>query len=475
MPRLALVPLLALVASGLSLPSLVQGGSLGEQVAKRQDRAGTATVSLSQASGTPAYLASGFIYGIPDNSNQVSTQIPDHFFTDIKFQYCRAGGAQLPVPSRGWIYGIEEYRNRFGSALSNYRTTRKFGARFILLVHDLWGADSTQGTDAPYPGDNGDWTSYDRYLTQLISDLKANNMLEGLDIDIWNEPDGSLFWTRTVEQWTAMWNRALPRFRNELPGVIIMGPSISNPPSPGHKWWDGFGAAISRSGNIPDVYSWHSLSYPLDPQLSAADIATWRNKYGLPARPQNINEYGAPDEQSPAHSAWHISRLERNNIRGLRANWASVYELHDYMGNLLGKPGAGTTSYNPHGQGYYPAGEWHVYKYYGTNMTGTRVATAGSADRAFDVYATRGSTANSVKILASSRGADGIWDIKVTGLDAVGLPVSGSVSTQTWRFDYKGKYGEVGTPVNLGVVVHQYSNNEVWVPGLEKRAAGQRR
>lgn len=77
------------------------------EIAKRQ--LGTATVSLAQPSGTPSHLASGFIYGIPDNGSSVSTQIPDHFYTDIKFNYCRAGGAQLPAPSRGWIFGVEEF------------------------------------------------------------------------------------------------------------------------------------------------------------------------------------------------------------------------------------------------------------------------------------------------------------------------------------------------------------------------------
>lgn len=40
------------------------------------------------------------------------------------------------------------------------------GGTFILLIHDLWGADGTQSSTAPYPGDNGDWSSWDNYLTR---------------------------------------------------------------------------------------------------------------------------------------------------------------------------------------------------------------------------------------------------------------------------------------------------------------------
>lgn len=58
---------------------------------------GTSVVNLSNITGTPQHLASGFIYGIPDAPNQV----PDHFYTDIGFNYARAGGAQVGAPGRG--------------------------------------------------------------------------------------------------------------------------------------------------------------------------------------------------------------------------------------------------------------------------------------------------------------------------------------------------------------------------------------
>lgn len=67
---------------------------------------GTSTIDLSNNTGKPEHLASGFIYGIPDASNQ----IPDHFYTDIGFNYARAGGAQVSAPGLGWIWGLSEYK-----------------------------------------------------------------------------------------------------------------------------------------------------------------------------------------------------------------------------------------------------------------------------------------------------------------------------------------------------------------------------
>ena len=98
--------------------------------------------------------------------------------------------------------------------MSNYQTTRKYGGTFILLPHDLWGADGAQSSNAAYPGDNGDWASYDEFLTQLISDLEANDMTENLVIDIWNEPDyGTVFWNRSQEQFLDMWGWGYARLR----------------------------------------------------------------------------------------------------------------------------------------------------------------------------------------------------------------------------------------------------------------------
>lgn len=175
---------------------------------------GTATVNLAEPIGDAKYLASGFIYGWPDNGVDAASSIPDHFATDIKFNACRAGGAQLPAPSKGWAFGgYEGYIGRFNSTLSNYLTTRKFGGDFILLVHDLWGADGGSGNDALFPGDNGDWTEVDTFIKQLVSDIQANNMLEGLVIDIWNEPELEIFWARTWEQYLEYYVHATALFR----------------------------------------------------------------------------------------------------------------------------------------------------------------------------------------------------------------------------------------------------------------------
>ena len=166
----------------------------------------TAVVDLSSNRGTPLHLAAGIIYGEPDTANQ----IPDKFYTGAGLNYFRAGGAQLQAPNRGWIWN--EYPGRFQSTLSNYRTARKYGASFIVLPHDIWGTDHVNSS-TKWPGDGGDWSNYDAFLNKLIADIKANGMVPGLAIDIWNEPDLSVFWARSQQQWLDLYGRTYKRFR----------------------------------------------------------------------------------------------------------------------------------------------------------------------------------------------------------------------------------------------------------------------
>ena len=217
---------------------------------------GTATVRLAQPSGTPKQLASAFIYGIPDNGTSVSTQIPLSFYEDIGFQATRAGGAQLEAPNRGWAWG--EYPGRFASALSNYRTARALGADFILLPHDLWGADGLNQNNVKYPGDDGDWSDYEKFLDTLFADMKSNGMVDGVVYDIWNEPDGAGFWPRTWAQYLDLWSRTHNKIQADFPGLSTSGPSTTGPPTQTNQNWNQWLDHIAATNTIPTIWSWVS-------------------------------------------------------------------------------------------------------------------------------------------------------------------------------------------------------------------------
>ncbi|KAK2783120.1 hypothetical protein FQN52_000462 [Onygenales sp. PD_12] len=408
-----------------------------------------ATVDLGNPTGETAFLGAGFIYGWPDNGTEADNSIPDSLVTGIKFNSCRAGGAQ--IPAKGWVDGgYDGYIGRFESALSNYRTTRKYNGDLILLVHDMWGADGGTGSSSPFPGDNGDWSETEAYLTQLIKDIKANDMLEGLVIDLWNEPDLDIFWARSWSQFLEYYVRAHQIFKRELPDTLISGPSMAHSPKLNDTNWQEWMSAVSEGQAIPDRYSWHQIGdWEREPDTTIPDFDALRAQFGgLPEKPFDINEYAWPDEQNPANSVYYLAQLERHNARGLRANWGSGSELHDFMANLVYKSD----------DTYQPNGEWHLYNYY-ANMTGNRVATTASSDRLFDVFAT--TSDNSAKILAGTRTIQAAYDIAISGLSSLGLPEDGSVAVRTYRFDWNGAQGAVDSPVDLGCSEQAYSADTV--------------
>ncbi|KAF4501007.1 glycoside hydrolase family 39 [Fusarium agapanthi] len=156
-------------------------------------------------------------------------------------------------------------------------------------------------------------------------------------------------------------------------------------------------------------------------------------KYTLPERAININEYASYDgEQNPAGAVFYISQFERHDSHGLRTNWASQGQLHDFLDNLLVKNS---------GRDYSPAGEWHVYQYYSQAMKGNQVGTSPSDDELFEVYVTRGGSAGTVKILAAIRPVAG----KKTNYKFYGTNVSTAV----------------GAPVDLGTFKHTIKNDQI--------------
>ncbi|OKL55462.1 hypothetical protein UA08_09318 [Talaromyces atroroseus] len=423
----------------------------------------TAQVNFSNNTGSPQHLASGLLYGIPNTLNQ----IPSEFYNDIGYNYERAGGAQIPSPGLGWIWGVAEYENRFASVLSNYQTAREYGANFILLIHDLWGADGTQNSSAPYPGDDGDWSSWDEYLSYLFTDLKDNDMTTSLIVDLWNEPDGAGFWGRSQSQYLEMWGRTYYKFRDEFStDVLLSGPASAGEPLASNTWWEAWASFVAANDSIPDQYAWHMESGTGDLLSSHAGLLYWQSTYGLPSKPININEYAVFDEQVPAGSAWWISQLERIDAHGLRGNWLSGYELHDFMASLLSKPGADTSSYSATATGYFPNGDYQTYKYYYQNMTGYRVGTLPSSDLKLDAYATVGDDGYA-RVLVGVRITEGTWELQLNDLSSLDLPTSGTLDIKTWGFPVNADdthYGEVDGPTNLGVVAHTYSDNTVTFP-----------
>lgn len=319
-------------------------------------------VNPGHALGVPTYRASGFIYGLAEDG----TNPPSNLLREIKVRFLRAGGAQLDYPYGGWVNG--NYSRRWKSVYAYYRKARELGVTFILLVHDLWGADGV--CEVPrYPGDNGDWSEYEVFLNQVIDDAIKCGMV-GPDVhwDIWNEPDIELFWPRSQEQYLELWHRACHIIRTRLPGAIIVGPSTAKQPRTGDPWFEAFLDFVKGNAVAPDFLSWHELVPNSDPCASADELRRMLKSRELEVRGFQVNEYGPRGEQGPGISAWYIARLERAQVDGARANWGMYEALYDSMGSLVAKTA----------QGYQPLPSWWVYRRY-AEMTGNLVSLESSS------------------------------------------------------------------------------------------------
>ncbi|WP_089155492.1 ricin-type beta-trefoil lectin domain protein [Micromonospora sp. NBS 11-29] len=389
------------------------------------------TVNFSASLGTPTYRGSGWIYGMTENGQNP----PDNYLRDVKFRAMRAGGAQLP--GQGWVGG--GYDRRWNATVAQARRTAALGGTFVLLNHDLWGADGA--SISRFPGDNGDWSDYDRFLDRLFADVRAAGIT--VQWDIWNEPNISLFWNRPQSQYFELWRRTHQRIRAAFPGMLIVGPSCACVPSTS-GWWTQYLDYVKANNVVPDIFSWHSL--PGDPVANVATANQTLDSRGIAhPRPHQINEYGASNQQNPAGGAWYLARLERAGADGLRANWAGSQNLHNDLASLLTR--------NSSGQ-YQPKGEWWVYQYYGS-MTGQIASVTPSAS--YDAFAAKAS--GSAKILVGGNTTTGNVAVNIQRLDATsGIVVNNQVRVVVQNIPYNNG-GAVAGPVTVRDSVVTLSNN----------------
>jgi hypothetical protein len=403
--------------------------------ASRPARAADESIAVDFAvtGGSPTYRASGWIYGMTEDASGP----PDHFYQDVKFQYMRAGGAQLDSPG-GWVSG--KYDRRWNSTEAQLERTKELGGEFILLLHDLWGADGYP--ISRFPGDNGNWSDYDAFLDRVFADVRATG--ETVQWDLWNEPNITLFWNRPQSQYFQLWERTYDRVRAAFPNDLIVGPSCACVPTTGNGWWTQYLDFVKSSNSIPDIISWHSL--PGDPVANVAAANTTLDSRGIPhPRPYQINEYGSQSEQNPGDGSWYIARLERAGADGLRANWASAGNLHNDLGNLLTRDSSGQ---------YQPKGEWWVYRFYGS-QTGTIANVIPST--AYDAFAT--TKTGEAKILVGGGGTTGNVAVNLRNLNATsGIVQNNQVRAIVERIPYNGG-GAVAGPVVVQDTVVTLSNN----------------
>jgi hypothetical protein len=427
----------AKLRSYLALIALIALALVAQPAGPAQAAVDGMTVNMALYGGTPTYRASGFIYGLSQNSSTPAST----WQTQIKAKELRAGGSQIGCPNGGYVNG--GYTARWNFEKAYYARAKQSGAKLEMILAGFWGADGVC-TVPRWPGDNGNWTEYTNFVNQVIADVKAAGMT-GSDVrwDLWNEPN-IFFWGRSQAQYFEMVRRGTLQIRAALPGAVIEGPSCAC--SPSAAWFGQYLDYVKANNVVPNILSWHAL--PGDPAADAAAATSALAARGLSVSGFDVNEYGAfGAEQQPGPSAWYIARLERCNCDGARANWGMVGQtpsLYDTMGWLV------TANANQ------PMGQWWVYKRY-ADQTGLRTNITPGASNAHDGIVFQDSAARrSIAVYGATPSAStGSVTVSYTNIPSW-LPTSGSVNVKVERLPSTNAYVSAPTVV---------SNSRVTVSG----------
>ncbi|MEO6520068.1 MAG: hypothetical protein ABIN91_00190 [Mucilaginibacter sp.] len=372
----------------------------------------TVSVDFNVDQGAMTYRASGLLAGLVPI---VNASPPDYLVVPTKPQFHRVKMSYLgPLKPRHDALGL---------------TT-------ILVLSDDWGYHR-----GSWPGDGGNWTEYDTFLTneynQAISYGYADNKLH---FDIWNEADGIQFWdpagARAVTNATAaMIDTNRRRFcetyvhafkklkalaANLGRQIVIEGPSLSiikykNPVVPDiidypffSRWLD----SAKANTALPDYLAWHfpGSSNTLTAKTPSQEIDDVRGMYaarGLAAPLIIINEFisnvGTSLHANPGKVGWLAAQHERAGIVG--SVHAQFSGPENQMDNMIFREN----------NEWKRKGEWWWFMKYG-NITGHKVSTTPSAN--IDLIAGKDVDSSLAKIVLGNRsGLTGPIAVQLNNLD----------------------------------------------------------
>jgi xylan 1,4-beta-xylosidase len=325
----------------------------------------TAQASVDFARPVPTHSLVGFLHGISE------TQPDDRMIVPLHPTLWRGSLASAP-------------RERAAG----------LGARYMLVVSDLWGYPG-----AGWYGRRAPWDDWDAW-SDFVRGLARSNREHAVVWDVWNEPDVPYFWTGTEAQYHELYRRAYVAIRQELgPGALIAGPSVS-----AFRWdWLVRLLEYCRSADCGvDVLSWHELPggrgvANIAAHLRRARAGLLHNPAYVPlaVRELYVGEYvGAGDALWAGELLGYLSQLERGGAdEAAHACWpdpsgADTCSEHTLDGVL-------------DGAAMRPRAPWWALRWYARGVV-SRVRST-SADPALAVIAARAPNAH------TPRSSSAIW------------------------------------------------------------------
>jgi hypothetical protein len=292
-----------------------------------------------------------------------------------------------PLVPRAWRGDLES---------ASYDRVSRLGARYILVLSDLWGYPGANwyGRRPPWQ-DLGGWAG-------LVREVARANRGRSLVWDVWNEPDQPYFWNGTEAQFHETYRVAYEAIREELgPDAVIAGPSVSAFRWP---WLVGLLGYCLQADCEVNALSWHELAgggavRAIPDHLRRARRALVRNPAFVPLRLRelHVNESVGPgDALYPGEQLAYLAFLERGRAdAAARACWpdpsgADTCLRHTLDGLLDSRSSR-------------PRGDWWTTAWYARGVP-SRVAASSTSPVVVALAAARAPTARHAEILLGQYG-----------------------------------------------------------------------
>jgi len=286
----------------------------------------------ARRSATAALLAAAALLGVPEPAGaQVAPALPaaQHVAVTVDRESPRRvksvvgllQGASTSLPESRWIDRLRPALWRGTPEGVPLLRAARAGARFELVVSDLWGYPGLDwyGRVAP-------WRDLDAWRG-FVTDLARRYGGRGFVWDVWNEPDREYSWTGTRAQFHETYRVAAQAIRAAAgPGETIAGPSVS---AFRRGWLSGLVGFCADRGCAVDALTWHEFADGTSIIAISRHARSARALLRSPAgaavglRSVEVNEVGGRgDALLPGEQVAYLDQLERGRVdAAARACW----------------------------------------------------------------------------------------------------------------------------------------------------------
>ena len=387
-------------------------------------------LQLVTASGTqPPTSVVNVDYGAAQRpANQIAGGILHSVFPTEPARYLDDGMKFANIRGSGTA-GLPNGPDLFDPA--TYAVNTQSGLSGTHLMVGPYYYQAAEGSTPYWPGDNGNYTTWQNIITTLVNSATAGNFTVW-SYPTWNEPD--IEWTGTSSAGqvlnTAGFYQAHKVAYQTLKG-INSSIRVQAPEASGFNatWIENFLTFCKANACLPDVLTWHTYNRQSDmttPNIvtQAQTLVTWMQANGITPMPMAVTEYDggnwAGSTSNPYNEGYntgntfmYIMYLENSvplgMVAGVRADWFAGFSGNPGYKSALSD--LADTRSSP--QFVLPTGSWWLYNAY-RDQTGQVVSSSSTVTPDIGSFVTQDSALKRSILLVANQNQTTAHPVTVT-------------------------------------------------------------